>query len=266
MQFMVSGEVYPNAPVALVAVEVRHTVSLPLSPEQEAELKSLVGKEFPLAQPVPTLTLNFGMASHPPALAQPPRFTNRDRTAAVTFGSQAVVLETTRHESFARLSELVFLATAARKAVAPVDGMERLGLRYIDEIRVPSADNDIQWSDWVETSLLGPIAVATNLGLRLASHQALASFQLAPDRGLNLQYGPRTGYAVQSGPLIRTPIPPSSPFFLMDIDSFWVASGGVPEFDPAHIVELCNELHDPVSALFESLITERLRDEVLRHA
>jgi uncharacterized protein (TIGR04255 family) len=260
-----SREVYPNAPVALVAVEARHTTAPPFRPEQEAEIKALIGAEFPIAQPVQTLTLNFGVSASP-AIAQPPRFTNRERTVAVTFGQQSVVIEATHHDHFGRLSELVSLVVSARQKVAPVDGLERLGIRYVDEIRVPSEDTEpIDWSEWVEPSLLGPIDLGAQLGFQPGEHQGLATFQLGTDRGLNVRYGTQVGYAVQSGALVRS-MPPPSRFFLLDIDSFWAANEGIPEFDPSRIVALCDELHAPVNALFESLITERLREEVLRHA
>jgi len=250
--------------VALVAVEARHTAAATFTPEQEAELKALIGGEFPIAQPVPTFTLNFGAVS-PAALAQPPRFTNRERTVAVTFGPQALVIEATHHDHFGPLSSLVSLVVSARQKVAPVDGLERLGIRYVDEIRVPATTDTIDWSQWVEPSLLGPVEVGTRLGFQPGEHQGLANFQLGADRGLTVRYGPRVGYAVQSGPLVRN-MPPPSPFFLLDIDSFWTATDEIPEFDPSRIVALCNELHAPVNALFENLITERLREEVLRHA
>ncbi len=261
-----SREVYPNAPVALVAVEARHTAAPPLTPEQEAQLKALIGTQFPLAQPVPTLQLNIGGGPGPaPALAQPPRFTNRERTVAVTFGPQSVVVEATDHDHFASLNNLVSLVVTARQEVAPVDGLERLGIRYVDEIRVPVSGEAIDWSDWVEPSLLGPVEVGVRLGFQPAEHQGLATFLLGSGRGVNVRYGPRVGYAVQSGPLVRT-MPPPSPFFLLDIDGFWAATEEIPEFDPSRIVALCDDLHTPVNALFESLITERLRAKVLRHA
>jgi uncharacterized protein (TIGR04255 family) len=83
---------------------------------------------------------------------------------------------------------------------------------------------------------------------------------------LIVRYGPREGFAVApGGPLQRTTPPPGA-FFLLDIDSFWLPTGDVPEFTVDMIVELCVDLHKPVSGLFERLITERLREEVLRRA
>jgi uncharacterized protein (TIGR04255 family) len=199
------------------------------------------------------------------AQTAPPRFTNRTRTAAVTFGPQAIVVETTQHESFAALSRLLGVVVAARQTVAPVDGLERLGLRYIDEIRVPESD-PVDWTQWVNAALLGPAALAAPLGMDMMEHQAIARFALTEGRGLTIAYGPRQGYAVAPEPLVRSPLPAPSAFFLLDIDSSWTATSGIPEFDPEHILALCEELHGPVNAFFELLITERLREEVLRHA
>jgi len=50
----------------------------------------------------------------------------------------------------------------------------------------------------------------------------------------------------------------------LDIDSFWTPEGFIPEFDPQVLVEKSEELHDPLRTLFETVITDRLRNEVLR--
>jgi uncharacterized protein (TIGR04255 family) len=263
-----SREIYPNASVALVAVEARHTVAPQITPEQEARLKELLAPEFPLHQPVPTLSFNIGMmgeAAPSPSAVNPPRFTNRSRTMAATFTQQSMVIETTEHEHFDRLAELIALTVSARQAVSPVDGLERLGLRYIDEIRVPSDVDEIDWSQWVTRSLLGPTDVAQKLSFPTGEHQGLVGYQFNPNRALTLRYGVRLGHAVQSAALVRK-MPPPSPFFLLDIDSFWMATEEIPEFNQDRILSICHELHNPVNDLFEALITERLRVEVLRNA
>ena len=259
-------EVYASAPAALVAIEVRHTASAALTAEEEAQIKALIAEAFPLSQPLqPTFVLSLGLPGPGQTVQQAsPRFTNRERTTAVTFSPQVILLETTKHETFSALNELLAVAVGARREVAPVDGLERLGIRYIDEIRVPDPE-PIDWSKWVSGSLLGLADVAVGLGLTLTDHQGLDRFQISENQSLTVAYGPRRGHAVADAPLVRT-LPPAGPFFLLDVDSSWTATGTVPEFDPSRISALCEELHEPVNALFEALITEHLREEVLRHA
>ena len=260
-------EVYRHPPVALVVIEVRHTASAAFTPEQEASIKEHIADAFPLSQPLQSplvVSVGFSGPGGSSMQAIPPRYTNRERTAAVTFNSQVLLLETTQYGEFATLMDLLQLALTARQAVAPLDGLERLGLRYIDEIRVPDT-GPIDWSKWVDSSLVGPAQLAAATGLAMQDHQALARFQVSDDHTIALAYGPRHGFAVADKPLVRT-LPPAGPFFLLDIDSSWTTPGAIPKFEPSHIMRLCEELHEPVNALFEASITNQLREEVLRNA
>lgn len=70
---------------------------------------------------------------------------------------------------------------------------------------------------------------------------------------------------MQSTPDLRRPLPPPGPLFKLDIDSFWQAADEVPEFDVDLILRQADALHEPVRGVFESVITDRLREEVLRN-
>jgi uncharacterized protein (TIGR04255 family) len=261
-------EVYPNAVAVLVAVEARHPETELLSSGEQSEMKRLLASTFPLPQPLSVQTITATLPASPTVSEQLlPRYATRDQTTAVTFNTQAVVVETTRHANFEHLLELVRVAIDARQKVAPVAGLMRLGLRYVDEVRVPDlSEGAAGWSEWVDTSLLGPVPLASNLGLVPEQWQGAAMFGRGEGRKLIVRYGPREGFAVAPGGPLQRPTPPPGAFFLLDIDSFWLPTGDVPEFTVDMIVDLCVDLHKPVSGLFERLITERLREEVLRRA
>jgi uncharacterized protein (TIGR04255 family) len=265
---VVEREIYPNPPVVLVTVEARHPDTPLLSPGEQSEMKRLLTSNFPLPQPLQNTKFK-ATAGGPATVEQElvPRFATRDQTTAVTFGAQAVVVETTKHQEFERLRELVRISIEARQKVAPVDGLMRLGLRYVNEIRVPDiCDGAIGWRDWVDISLLGAATVGVPLELIPEQWQGATVFGRGDGRQVAVQYGTREGFAVLPGGLLQRFTPPPGPFFLLDIDSFWVATSEVPEFAAEAIIDLCSDLHGPVSRLFESLITDRLREEVLRHA
>jgi uncharacterized protein (TIGR04255 family) len=262
--------VYPNAPVVLVAIEARHPDAGSLGPGEQAELKRLLSDVFPLPQPVTAKTFTTAIGIQIPNEVREevlPRFAKRDQTTAVTFSSQSVVIETTAHETFDQLSDLFLVAIEARQAVAPVDGLVRLGLRYVDEIRVPDVRDQAEgWAEWVDRTLLGPVAKGIPFGLEPEQWQGAVIFDSGEGRKLGLRYGPRVGYAIAPGGPLQRPTPSPGPFFLIDMDSFWTPTGEVPEFSAQVIARKCDDLHEPVHGLFESLITERLRIEVLRRA
>jgi uncharacterized protein (TIGR04255 family) len=140
--------------------------------------------------------------------------------------------------------------------------VERVGLRYIDEIRV-FTNGETNWSDWIVAPLLGP--PSSMIDLPLNQWQGVGIYGSQPGEMLVFRYGPRLGFAVDPTSDLRRPRPSDGgAFFLIDIDNFWTPDGEVPEFDRDMLVSRCDQLHGPVRRLFEAVITDRLRDEVLR--
>ena len=180
----------------------------------------------------------------------------------------ALVLETTLYGRYERLRDLLELAIQVRAEISPPSGVDRIGLRYIDEIRVPTDNGDarITWSNWVDGSLLGPAHLGDKLGLAATASQGLTVFGGPEDRALVLRYGLQDDPAVASTPQLRRATPPPGPLFVLDIDSFWQPGADVPEMTAATVLGVVDQLHQPVREMFESLITERLREEVLRSA
>jgi len=266
---MQEREVYPNAPVILVALEVRHPPADPLTTAERNLIKRRLTRDLPIMrtgriQQVTLLQAASGLPSIPEEQTPEfPRYFSRDNTMAVSVRNDAVVIETTKYARWERVRAILADILDVRQEIGGVDGVERIGLRYIDEIRVPN-DNAAGWEPWVHPSLLGPAPLGEEMGLTATEWQAVTVFTPGPDRTLVLRYGPREGFAVNPGGDLKRPTPSPGPFFLLDIDSFWMAAEGTPEFDPKMVLETSDELHAPVRALFERLITERLREEVFR--
>lgn len=263
---MGAGEVYSNAPVVLVALEVRHPTAGPLSQAQQRKIKQRLNDVLPILRTGQLANIEGVVgATEPPTVhvEKFSKFFNRDSTISSSIREGAIVVETSRYAGWERLHELAGNVLRARREVGDIDGVERVGLRYINEIRVPGQPN-IDWQPWVDTTLLGPAHHGQKLGLPAVQWQGVTVFAPGPDRTAVLRYGPREGYAVDPGGDLKRSAPTPGPFFLMDIDSFWTPSEEVPKFDVDQLVATSDELHAPVRTLFESLITDRLRDEVLR--
>jgi uncharacterized protein (TIGR04255 family) len=268
---MESREIYPNPPLVLVAFEIRHPAAGVMPANALAEVKRRLAGEVPLRRDATLVNLQVqpGPAGQPHVDTEiAPKFFSRDSTTAVTYRQAAITVETTKYQRYERVRELVDLVVKVRQTVSPIDGVDRIGLRYINEVRAPGVDADgslMTWAAWLDPSLLGPLPVADDLKLNPQQLQGLAQFEVAQDQTLALRFGPLAGYAVNpDGDLKRTTTTPG-PFFLIDIDSFWTSSDETPQPDPAHILQSCDALHAPVGALFERLITERLRKEVFRY-
>lgn len=265
-------EIYPNAPIVLMAIEVRHTQCAPLDRKQVGDMSERVRDLLPLPGEMnetsfAVQTSTDGPPTQHQVVSTFPRWTSRDKRTALSVRPDSLTIETTEYGSYNRIRELFNVALLARLAVAAPAGVERIGLRYIDEIRVPTEnDKDMpEWEQWVDTSLLGPSHVGTQLNLEPMFNEGTCVFSGGSDRALVLRYGAQNDYVVQSTPDLRRPLPPPTPLFKLDIDSFWQAADEVPEFDTIFILHRADDLHDPVRDVFESVITDNLREKVLRH-
>jgi uncharacterized protein (TIGR04255 family) len=267
MPLMDKVEVYPSAPIVLAAMELRHPTTEALKAADRRAIKSLVAARVPilkLARMV-QIQVTTGGSSSETTTEEFPRFFSRDSTLSVSFRRDAIVVESSKYLGWDDFRMLAVKALEARRQVSPVDGIERIGLRYIDEIRVPDVA-PIDWAEWVANSVVGPNELTIS-GLPIAQWQGTAVYGEQPGKALVLRYGPREGFAVDpNGDLKRQPPPTPGPFFLIDIDSFWIPPEGTPEFDIDMAMEVADDLHVPVRTLFNTLVTDRLKDEVLRRA
>jgi len=259
---------YRHAPLAYVIFQVVHPSSAPVGRGDEEALKRALRSYVPLAsrevlsQLEITGQLNGAVGPQTRVRNDEQlRFTSRDKRTSVIFAPNAVTLETTRYETWEELRELATAALEARMGIAPVDGVERVGLRYLDEVRVPDVSAP-GWGEWINPQLAAP-ALAPDV-LRPHQQQSVVQYTTdSPEVVVALRYGAVDGpSAVQGSPLLVTAPPASGPFFLIDTDASWTPAE-VPPLDPASVLEKADDLHNYVKELFEASLTDRLRQEVL---
>jgi uncharacterized protein (TIGR04255 family) len=257
-------EIYPNPPLVLAVIELRHTVTPELNEADQAAVKSLLGEAFPLYLPAPggvSVTVTPSGVSNDKIPANP-RYMTRDNTAAITFRPDAIAVETTRYQRRSTLKELLRLAVDARQKVSGADGMMRLGVRYINEIRA-SVDRPSDWAQWITPALTSVAGLEIDDTGPAQSWQGLTVF--GNDRqGVTLRHANLEGYAVDPSGALQRPSPPPSPFFLLDLDSYWSPAGETPTLDWENIESLYDDAALRAHRLFEQLITDKYRQEVLR--
>lgn len=271
-------EIYPNAPLEFVACEVKFPYTPGLADSSRVtQIQRALYETFPLVQPAVSFEVSPGSAPLPFAAAQMLglsgvgnllRFLSRDRQLGVLITPESVSVETTRYSRYEELRDRVRQVLDAVKKVEPtIPGISRIGLRYIDEIRVSkgvSAPAD--WAKFVDKRLVGPLTL--KLGTTPPETvQGTLQYNLGGSKRVVMRFGVQKGRAIGDAPLRRRKKAlPEGLYFLVDIDSFWTGQEPLTEFSIDVTLATCDELHRPVRQLFEGIITDRLRDEVLRNA
>ena len=258
-------EVYPRAPIVVATVEVRHTETPSLTQTERKKVKQALSRWAPIQRSSKQLVVTgvIGAAgAGDQAFEEFPKYFSRDSMLAISFRKEAVVIEATRYDGWLEFRQVIEAAVEIRAEIGVPDAVERVGVRYLNEIR-PEGGALVDWSDWLNSAVLGPIELEDSVGLEAKQWQGQAVYGPEDGRSLVLRYAPGEGQAVETGQeLVRSKFTPG-PFMWIDIDSFWLHEGTLPEFEAEVILGKCVDLHMPIRTLFEKLITPKLR-EVLR--
>ena len=249
-------------------MEVRHPATDAPTEATNREIKRLLADFLPIERQAQDVGWGMapGGAGPTPTAERFVRYVNRDNTIAASMKSQATTVETSAYTNFEALSDLMMRVIDARSQVSSIVGIERIGLRYVMEIRVPvGVDGRVEWSNWIAEPLLGPQRLTPG-GLAMTEWQGAAVFRDAqPGRSLIVRYGPGVGQALDPNYHLRRSTPPQTgPYFLMDIDSFWTPSGSIPEYSRDALLTTYQDLYAPARGVFQDALTSRLKDELLR--
>lgn len=265
-------EVYPNAPIAFVTVEVRFPgeAGQGIPSVVQRAFREVLGDEWvieQLTQQELTVGINIGgPSSQTMRSVNIPRFTVRDRTSAVVLTTNSITIETTRYSGWPAFRSVIERALRATADLVEPDGVARVGMRYVDEIRAPDIGERLSaWGQWLSPDVLAPASTEMErAGCPPVTWTGAAQYSLGDGRQLVLRYGPQNGYAVNPvGSLRRPDPPPPGPLFVLDFDSFWEPAT-IPLFGVEELLRTCDELRTPTRALFDQIVTGRLIAEVFR--
>jgi uncharacterized protein (TIGR04255 family) len=268
-------EIYPNAPLRLVAAEARFPLSPRLATVEAGVAIEELGDVLPIPEEgQPVMQFMVGPADAEPSVPTPVmggrilRLLSKDRTKAATLTGTNVVVETTRYERFEAFASLVERVMTLVDKFGPPVGIERVGLRYIDEIQVPNiTESPGDWSPYVDGALLAaPNLLAqalVNTPLRTEAIQGLIQFGGPSERGVRIRYGAGIGTVVNPNGILHFQGASTDPSFIIDIDSYWMPSE-VADFSRPQLMEVFEDLHGPLRGIFERSVTDRLRNDVLR--
>jgi uncharacterized protein (TIGR04255 family) len=259
-------EIFSNAPLALVAAEIRFTDAARLRQQQtKDEVTIALEDRFPFAEPLQRAEVNLNLI---PGGAQPQIherlgvvLKNESSTETLTIMSESLTYETTAYTSFEKLVEAVIAACDALRAAKVRPAMQRVGLRYIDELRVPEPITDArQWNTWINDRLIGHLDIGP-ANFPATGTQSVSTYDLGEGRGLNFRFA-----ALNQGPIVvpqflKRPAIPSGPFFVLDLDGFHDFTSQQTAPLSAEVVrESLSSVHVPCGTAFQRSITDQARE------
>jgi uncharacterized protein (TIGR04255 family) len=247
----------------LAVLEVRYPLAPALANADSLErLTELLRPRLPIVRGAspPQFSLSIGQGSM--ALPQSTfRFMSRDLFTSATVLPMAALIETTSYHDWGEFRGLFEVVLDAIAAISPLQGVERLGLRYINEIRLDGEPLGLEpWRAVVAPEALAPHVLASRLaGYEVKQGFAQSIVGVSDATTTTIRHGLLEGFAVGEGPLkLPTPLL-KGPFFLVDIDSSTIMTEPLPPFDRLETLRALDRLHAPVKAIFEGIVDKAFR-------
>lgn len=261
-------EVFPNTPLALVTSEIRFTDSPRLRQQETLDAVAIALEErFPLSTPQTNVTFNVDPATPGvlPQVEQERRvvLTNTARTESVTITPSSFIFETTAYREFANFHTGVTAVCDALTAANVRPALVRVGLRYIDEVRVPDAVSDVRgWGKWIDASVIGPVTIGPE-DVVARNAQGLVTFDLGGGKGLNFQYAALNQPPIVQPQFLNRQQFMSGPFFVLDFDGYrdFSEQENAVLLDTAEVSSVLTDVHNPAGSAFQRAITDDARKQ-----
>ncbi len=254
-------EVFPNAPLQLVAVEVTYPATeLRFDPGLFPAVQEVLG-----GQAETRLAGQVRVSGQPdpdgrvPAEAMLFRMTNAARTVSVSAWPTSLVIECSEYERFEIFRALVRSVVDAYAGFMSPSAVTRFGMRYIDEMHVPTPiSTAADWAPYVSEMLLAPLALVREPVTSLATGFTV---DLGVHRSLNVRCTTTPGRALSSEGHLRLRPRPKTAALVLDIDAVYEPSQ--PEPNPVtgeFVASLADGLRAGVRQVFDAVFTEQARD------
>ena len=237
---------YENNSLRLVVCQLRFPVLHRFDePGALARFQEVLADRYPRSSPEQQLTIASSPAASASATAamQYWRFQGVDDGWSVAIARDFVSLETTQYERYEGFRERLGEVIDATITLG-VTHRERLGLRYVDEIRPPEAHVPADFRRFLNDQLLGMVG-GPELGDDVV--QALQEIRVREDDGtLAIRHG-YIGPEAAGGDC----------FYLLDIDYYDEHSH---ELDRGQVLDQVDAYHHTMHNVWENAITDDLRE------
>lgn len=257
-------EVFPNSPLALVAAEVRFTDAPRLrQPETLDAIAVAVESSLPVHTQVEG-GFNIQIVNGQPQMqvVTGRLMKNVESTSAMSVFPDRLLFETTAYTEYATFKETVIGCAKAVVDAGVTLAVLRVGLRYLDEIRVPDpkVTDARQWGEWIDRRLVDHLQLGPDTAPVIRAEGAI-SYDLGDRKGLNFRFAAlQSGAVVVTNNLVRKPFADDEPCFVLDFDGYQDFTGSQATLLNTGVVAgSLDAVHGPAGETFQNAITDQAR-------
>ena len=252
-----------HPPLVLALCQVKFSSLLGVTDRHLLAFQRSVQSDYPIATSAEAIELTIGRNPINTEIRSEQRkvpqwqFTDRNDNWKIVLSQDFLTLEARAYNDFDEFLNRLEDAIGSLAEYIQPTFITRIGLRYINEIRLNTLRTNTHWNSIIRTDLLGPLVIPEFIGQasQIISAQQLV-FRYPGNRGVNIHHGLLAeGTTVQGH---KKPQDISDPFYLLDFDVFqeFPLPGNVAEVDSSAIQQFVKEYHKVIYQLFRWSVTQ----------
>jgi uncharacterized protein (TIGR04255 family) len=244
---------FERTPLALVVCQIRFEHLGSPDPEAAKALKEALADAYPVAQPQQSIQIEMGPGAPMTQATRENgwRFSSIDQKWSASVLPDALALETTAYVDWEDFDQrLRAVLDAVQRTLSPRVEV-RLGLRYVNEIRVNDVEAPSDWQRYLRSEL---VALTTADEFASSAFSAQQTVQVAA--GENAVLNMRHGFpGLPDGSL-------NEQVYLMDFDCF---REGQRALEVEGLLKEADRFNTMITSLFQWCLTEALWKELEPH-
>jgi uncharacterized protein (TIGR04255 family) len=199
---------------------------------------------------IPEITFVLGDAAPKISITDKFEFQNKESDLGIVLTSTTLAIHTNNYESFEEFEKTIITAINAVHGSLQLSIAERVGLRYVDLIRLEQDEN---WKDYVQTGLLGFDSKKLGADPLMSKFEFLGTTDFGKillrfsqsDQVVPPELQPQT---------LKQPIKLKEKEVVMHLDCDHFSEDQC-DFDPELMVSKIGDLHDHIDRAFRSAVT-----------
>jgi uncharacterized protein (TIGR04255 family) len=237
---------FRDAPIVLALAQVRFPVLVRFSePQFIDEFNQAVRDEYPRSERTVQVPAPFSPEQAQVLGTTLWRFSTEDERWSLVLAESALTLEVRGYSSIDEFASRFSVALRVLVERLRPTRQTRLGLRYVNEFRIPGAIALADWQPYIRQELLGFGLAAADLFGEATIRTAREDLELTLENGsLVVRHGLLTGTTVE--PRERDD-PRTGPFYLLDMDR---SDSSIQDLDPDRTSDQLHAYNDILYRFF----------------
>lgn len=229
-----------------VIFKIDFPVILELTENPPRQFQNKIINDFPILEPIKQIDIEIKRQETTQVLSTLWKFKNEDNSNLIELKINSLAVIQKKYTDYQDFKKLINIANKAIFDIYPITKINRLGLRYINQINLEEP-KFFEWEDYINNSLLGGLKF---IKIKNKIRRIMQSIRITPEEDIILNLVSGIFNSTYPGKIVKKE-------FILDYDCFTKI-----QFDKETLEKKVDKFHKIIVKYFKKSITDKFRKKL----